>query len=62
MTRIIFSVDEINFILNTISEKTHIPLLEGVFRAVVDEFAINAVISEMIGSKFVLQKPRETYL
>ncbi len=55
-TRISLSQREIKEILNKVSEKTHIPLLEGVFRAAVDNFSINAVISEIIGSRFVIKK------
>jgi len=56
VTRIVLSADEIKGILQKISDAIHIPLLEGVFRAAADNFAINAVISEMIGSRFVIKK------
>ncbi len=55
-TRISLSQREIKEILDKVSEKTHIPLLEGVFRAAVDNFSINAVISEIIGYRFVIKK------
>ncbi|MDH3353424.1 MAG: hypothetical protein OEL87_03175 [Nanoarchaeota archaeon] len=56
MTKINLSQRDIKEILEKISEKVHIPLLEGVFRAAVDNFSINAVISEMIGSRFIIKK------
>jgi hypothetical protein len=56
ITRIILSDLEIKKILETISEKSHIPLLEGVFRAAIEDLSLNAVISEIIGSKFVIKK------
>lgn len=56
VTRIVLSKDDINAILEKISDTIHIPLLEGVFRAAADNFTINAVISEMIGSRFVIKK------
>ena len=56
ITRIVLGPDEIQDILDTVADEAHIPLLEGVFRAAVDSFAISAVISEMIGSKFVIKK------
>jgi len=56
MTKIALTSEEIKEILIKISDAVHIPLLEGVFRAAVDNFAINAIISEMIGSKFVIKK------
>jgi hypothetical protein len=55
-TRIVLSKKEIDEVLQKISEKTHIPILEGVFRAAVDGFNISAVISEIIGSKFIIRK------
>jgi len=56
MTKIILSAREIKEILQEISDAVHIPLLEGVFRAAVDNFSISAVISEMIGSRFIIKK------
>ena len=56
MTKIVLSAGEIKTILKHVSDVAHIPLLEGVFRAAVDNFSINAVISEMIGSRFVIKK------
>ncbi|MBU2577098.1 MAG: hypothetical protein KKF50_05250 [Nanoarchaeota archaeon] len=56
ITRIILSTDEIREILQKISDAIHIPLLEGVFRAAADNFSVNAVISEMIGSRFIIKK------
>ena len=55
-TRIVLSANEIKEILQKVSDAIHIPLLEGVFRAAVDNFSINAVISEMIGSRFIIKK------
>jgi len=55
-TRIALTKEEIHEILGKVADETHIPLLEGVFRAVVSGFSINAVISEMIGSRFVIKK------
>jgi hypothetical protein len=56
LTKIILNTVEIKEILDKVSEAVHIPLLEGVFRAAVDNFSINAVISDMIGSRFVIKK------
>jgi hypothetical protein len=56
VTKIVLSAKEIKDVLDKVSEAAHIPLLEGVFRAAVDNFSINAVISEMIGSRFVIKK------
>jgi hypothetical protein len=56
VTKIVLTAKEIKEILQKVSDAVHIPLLEGVFRAAVDNFSINAVISEMIGSRFVIKK------
>ncbi|MFH1521671.1 MAG: hypothetical protein ABIF18_01805 [archaeon] len=56
ITKIVLSADDIKKILRRVSDAAHIPLLEGVFRAAVDNFSINAVISEIIGSKFIIRK------
>lgn len=56
VTRITLSMEEIKEFLTKISDAVHIPLLDGVFRAAVDNFSVNAVISEMIGSRFVIKK------
>jgi len=55
-TRIALNKDEIQTILDKVADEAHIPLLEGVFRAVASGFSINAVISKMIGSRFVIKK------
>jgi hypothetical protein len=56
ITRINLSAKEVKEFLEKISDAVHIPILEGVFRAAVDNFAINAVVSEIIGSRFVIKK------
>jgi hypothetical protein len=56
VTKINLSVDEIAKILDTISMGAHIPLMDGIFRAAVDDFSVTAIISEMVGSKFSIKK------
>jgi len=48
--------EEIKKVLDVISAKANIPLVEGVFRAAIDNFIINAVVSDSIGSRFVIKK------
>lgn len=55
-TRITLDKENIHNILEKISDESHIPLSEGVFRAIVDRFSVNAIISGIIGSKFVIKK------
>jgi hypothetical protein len=55
-TKISLNPAETKKLLETVADSAHVPLMEGVFRAAVDNFVINAVVSEMIGSKFVIKK------
>ncbi len=55
-TRIVLDKKEIKEVLNKVADDAHIPLLEGVFRASVKGFSINAVVSEMVSPRFVIKK------
>jgi len=56
VTRISLLSDEIKKILEKISNEAHIPLIEGAFKVAVDNFVINAVVSDAIGSRFIIKK------
>lgn len=56
ITNVILNEEDIKDILKKISEKTRIPLVEGVFKVVVDNFIFNAVISEAVGTMFIIKK------
>ena len=55
-TKITLNQEEIKDLLETVAEQVRIPLIEGVFRAAVENFSINGVVSEMVGSRFVIKK------
>ena len=56
-TPIHFTVDEINKIIKEISERTKIPLnASGIFKAAIGDIIIAAVLSEFVGTRFVIQK------
>ncbi len=55
-TRIVLNRKEIKDFLEKIAAEARIPLIEGVFRAAVDNFVVNAIVNEDIGSRFVLRK------
>ncbi len=61
VTNLTLSEEEIDAILQKVSQEVHIPLLEGVFKAVHDKFFINAVVSKMVGSKFVIRKQSQMF-
>jgi hypothetical protein len=55
-TKISLNPKEIQELLEQVADDARIPLMEGVFRAAVDNFSINAVVSEIIGSRFIIKK------
>jgi hypothetical protein len=48
--------DEIDRIMREISDKTRIPLTTGIFRASLRRYLITAVLSEFVGTRFIIQK------
>lgn len=55
-TNTVLSTDDIKIILESVSQRTRIPLISGVFKAAFDNYLITAVISDFVGSRFVIQK------
>jgi len=55
-TKITLTPEEIKKTLEDIAKEAKIPLIEGVFRAQLNDFSVNAVISGLIGSRFILKK------
>ena len=47
---------EINEIINEISKKTKIPIIQGTFRAAIGNIIITAIISEFVGTRFIIEK------
>lgn len=48
--------EDINALMREISERTRIPLVQGLFRAALGNLLITAVISDLIGARFIIQK------
>lgn len=48
--------EEVNAVMHNISEQTRIPLMPGVFRAAVQDLLVTAVISDYVGTRFMVQK------
>ena len=42
--------------LKDLSDKTRIPLLPGLFKVVFQNLIVTAVISEFVGTKFIIEK------
>lgn len=55
-TNIILNKEDIDRIINEFSKISKIPIEEGVYRVVVGNLILSAVISEVIGSKFIIRK------
>lgn len=55
-TSITLSKEQIEEIINRFAEVTKIPVDEGVFKAVFGNLILSAMISEIVGSKFILWK------
>jgi hypothetical protein len=55
-TDIVLSKEDIDRIVNKFSEASKIPATEGVYRVVVGNLVLSAIISEVIGSRFIIKK------
>jgi len=55
-TNLTFNTEEINQIINKFAYLSRIPASEGVYKVVVENLIFFAVISSMVGSRFVIQK------
>jgi len=54
--------EEIEEIVRKISEKTRIPVISGVFRAAFSNFVFIAVISEFVGTRFVIERKTPIFM
>lgn len=55
-TGIILSREEINEAIEKFSRETKIPIQEGIFKVVAGRLVLMAIISEVVGSKFIIKK------
>lgn len=55
-TNLLLSIEEINNIMKEISEKTRIPIISGIFKAAFGDLITTAVISDFVGTRFMIQK------
>lgn len=58
VSKIILTEEEINNFMKDISQRTRIPVITGLFKALVGNFMITAVVSDFIGTRFVIQRRR----
>lgn len=55
-TEVTLTKEEIDNVIAAFSDKSRIPADEGVFRAAVGRWMISAIISEVIGTKFIIKR------
>ena len=55
-TDIVLNKEDMDRIINTFSEASKIPTTEGIYRVVVGNLILSAIISETIGSRFTIKK------
>jgi len=55
-TAIILNSTDINNILQSFSEASKIPLNEGIFKIAAGRYLLSAIISDVVGSKFIIRK------
>ena len=56
ITRIILNENEIKNIINYFSRSSKIPIVGGILKAALDNLLISAVVSEYVGSRFIITK------
>lgn len=55
-TQIILSEDDIKKVIEAFSNAARIPVLGGIFKAAIGNLVITAVISDFVGSRFIINK------
>jgi len=55
-TKLILTPEEINEIVQYFSDQSNIPIEEGAFRVIVRNFLFSSVISNLIGSRFIISR------
>ncbi len=57
-TGIVLTKEEIDSVIERFSQETRIPIHEGVFKMVFGKLILTAIVSEVVGSKFIITKMR----
>ncbi|MEK6889783.1 MAG: hypothetical protein AABW82_01350 [Nanoarchaeota archaeon] len=59
VTNTTLTKEEIDLIMEQISNETRIPLMSGLFKALLGNVIITAAISEFVGTRFIIEKRRD---
>lgn len=62
VTQISLTEDEIKNIIDQFSRESKIPIIGGLFKVAVGNLLMTAVISELVGSRFIIQKITPQFL
>lgn len=60
VTEVMLNQEEISQVINIFSTQTKIPIEEGTFRVALGNLAFSAIISDIVGSKFIIKKLLQT--
>ena len=55
-TSVVLNKEEIKKVIKKFSELSRIPVQEGIYKVAVGKFILSAIISEVVGSKFIIKK------
>ncbi len=58
-TKTVLNKEEINEILQSFSEASRIPMHEGVLKIAVGKLILSAIVSDVIGSRFIIKKMQQ---
>ena len=61
-TNIVLNKEEIDHIIQKISETAKIPISEGVYKIATGRIILSAIVSDTIGSKFIIRKMMPGYM
>jgi len=56
LTKTALSTEDIQNVIQTFSQEARIPIIPGLFKAAVGDLILTAVISELVGSRFIITK------
>lgn len=58
--QILLTKEEIESFLTDVSRRTKVPIVQGVFKAAIGNLIITAVVSDFVGSRFLVEKKNPT--
>ena len=56
MTKLALTQEEVSELINKFSKEARIPVMGGILKAAVGDLVISAVISDLVGSRFIINR------